>query len=258
MKFEKKTFKQNKCVQVAYYHFLCPSEPWLNCVYLALKVAKQLKSVAPLVSRGIYYENIWRNSNYKKAIKYFNKHEKWTDRTRSQHARALAEMGQFDEAYAVVKQIENDGNRRGTFARLMYMQGMFHKLAIVNAQADEERMWQSVGLAEKNLKKAGKALVAIADNVTFEIPQLQVLVRYYSYLNNDVALEKYTRKLVTAVDKKVETLSKLANAAVTKKYIPKAQRLLKQLEVLSPSWDKLEELRKKVMALEEKEESAVA
>ena len=218
---------------------------------LAVKAAKQLEKLDPVLARGIEYEKLWRELKYETAFELFAKYDQWPDRTYQQQALALAQLKRYQEAGYAAQKVRDQDLKRSILAQLLYAREDWQHLAAIKPQGDEERKWQLTGLAQTNIATAGKAMVSLLDHVTMEIPQLRVLVRYYSYRNDKGALEIYTRKLLKMIDEKVAKLSDFAYGAVDEKNIVRAQRLLAQIEGLSPSWARLDDLRGKVGALQQ-------
>ena len=79
---------------------------------------------------------------------------------------------------------------------------------------------------------------------------MRVLVRYYGYRNDKVNLEIYTRKMIKMIDDQVKKLSTFADDAVKDKNLVRAQLLLDQIKSLNPSLDKLNDVYRKIDALE--------
>ena len=234
----------NKLLRIADYFF-----EWKESKQ-ALKVADQLDKIDPVMARGIRYEDAMRRANYSKAIKLFNSSDKWTDRTRSQHAMVLAELKEYDKAKLTANTIVNQVTRQSTLARLLYMQQRWADLAAVQSDFPEVKKWQLLGLAQKHLRRAGNDMEALeAQKVRLEIPQLRLLVRYYGLLNDDTNLEVYSRKLITAIDNEVNRLSDLIETAIKNKKVVRAKRLLDQIEAISPTWKDLKDKRDKLEKL---------
>jgi spermidine synthase len=217
---------------------------------IALKAAKQLEKIDPVLARGIEYEKLWREHDYDAAFKLFAKYAQWPDRTYQQQAFALAQLKRYAEAERAAQKVHDNSLRHSTLAQLLYIQENWQQLAAIKPQGDEERKWQLTGLAQINIEAAGAAMESLLPNITPEIPQLRVMVRYYSYRNDKDALERYTRKLLKKIDDQIARLSDLAYDAVNDKRFESAQRLLVQIKALNPSWNKLDDLRGKVEALQ--------
>lgn len=234
----------NKLLRIADYFF-----EWKEAKQ-ALMVADQLDSIDPVLARGIRYEDAMRRANYSKAIKMFDKYEEWSDRTRSQHALVLAELKEFQKAKLTADAITNITTRQSTLARLLYMQNRWAELAVIKTDLPDVEKWQLVGLAKKDILRAGKRMQELADqNTALGIPQLRVLVRYYGTMDDIVKMDNYSRKLIAAIDNEVERLSDLANIAIKNKKPIRATRLMTQIESLNPAWKELNGLRDKLEEL---------
>ncbi|WP_455204261.1 fused MFS/spermidine synthase [Kaarinaea lacus] len=219
---------------------------------LAQHMVDQLKDVDPVLSRGIEYELLWRAGDYEKAVEFYDQHEQWPDRTHHQHALALLEDGKVKQVNEVAAKIQDPVMRLSTQARLLYEQQKWRQLAAINPNEDEQRKWQLLGLAKTDLLRAGKYMDAIKDEVKMELPQIRMLVKYYSRIDDDRQLTKHAKQLVAAVKSETQRLSKLTNKALNKESIDRAKRLLGRLVAINPDADQVQKFKNQIVELETK------
>ena len=118
-------------------------------------------------------------------------------------------------------------------------------------QVDTERLWQLTALARTNLKAAGTKLHALVQHVTPELPQLRVLVGYYSAINDRDQLDKAARRIVKMENKQIDRIKKLVEEAIKDSDQTRAMSLLKQMDVYHPEENyNLNFLRNKVKKLQ--------
>jgi hypothetical protein len=165
----------------------------------------------------------------------------------------LAEQGNIKQARQVAARIQDSLVRRTAEARLLYMQKDWQRLASLNPQSDEERMWQLVGLAKQKLRTSGQALVRLIDqqsDLPLEAAQYRVLTAYYGLIGDEAKQSDMARKLVTAIDTELDRLMTIARKAVANKDLDQAERMLEGIHALHPKRnDKLRSLIRKVDAL---------
>jgi len=213
-------------------------------------VVNNLNNYDVTMARTVEFEYSWRIYDYDSAIEIYQEGSQWSDVTHQQQAEIMMELLRFADAGEVISKIQDQDLRRTMRAKKMFLQGKFKELARLKPQVDAERMWQLTALAESNLKKAGKALVKLSDNVALEEPQLRVLIRYYGVLQDEKAMDRYTRQLVNLVDEQVNRMTKALNFAISNKAALRAKTLLTRIESLNPNVNDLETLRQKVNAMD--------
>lgn len=224
---------------------------WDQCDSAA-KIVSQMKKIDVVAARGIEYEDLWHRSLYESAFELYAQHDAWPDRTHYQQVVALAELGRFKEAKAVASRAKTVASQREAQAFLLYEQQQWQALSRLVAQTEGERRWQLLGVAQTNIEKAGRGMEEILQIISLDIPQYKLMVRFYSHINDDVKLQKYTRELVNAIDKKVKILSNHAEAAVNDNDHVRAERLLQKIVQLNYSWAGVDALRKKIEKLKKK------
>ncbi|WP_455209859.1 hypothetical protein [Kaarinaea lacus] len=213
-------------------------------------VAKQLQEIDDVLGRGIEYELVWREGDYDKAMDLYSQHEQWPDRTHYQQALALIENGKVQEAQSVVARIQEGELRASTQARMLFELQDWQQLAAIKPINDNERKWQLLALAKQNLKTAGKQMDQIKDNVELELPQLRLLVKYYSVMDNDTMLAKYAKQLAEHIDSETERLAKLTDKAIDVKSSQRAKRLLGKLVAINPEAKGIQNYKKRISELE--------
>ncbi|MEJ2180578.1 MAG: hypothetical protein P8Y28_09110, partial [Gammaproteobacteria bacterium] len=201
-------------------------------------------------ARAVDHEFQWRVYDYDGAIALYEKNERWPDVTHQQQAEIMMELIRFEDAKKAIARIQDEKLRRTMQAKLLFKQGKLKQLSRIKPVSDAERAWQLTALAESNLKKAGKALVDLTDKLSLEEAQLRVLVRYFGSINDELNMNKYSRELVALIDNRAEQMVKALNMAIEKKAVLRARSLLTRIEVLKPNVKNLDDLRKKVDALE--------
>jgi hypothetical protein len=216
---------------------------------MARLIAKQLEEIDPVLGRGVRYELKWRAGNYKEAVDYYDKYEQWPDRTHYLHALALAEDEKFQRASVSAEKIQDEALRRRTYARLMFEEQKWRQLAGLQPQSDEERQWQLVALARTDLRSAGRQLEHVKDKVELELPQLKLLVKYYSLTGDENSLTKYARLLVEKVDSETKRLAKLTNMAIAAKSSQRAKILLDKMVAVNPQAENITKLKQRIAEL---------
>lgn len=217
---------------------------------IAMHSARQLKDIAPVLSRGIEYEKLWHKFEYEHAFAFYAEHEEWPDRTRVQQALALANQDRHEDAMAVVPGVKSADTRRILKARLLYEQEKYDELAAIKPQVDSERLWQLTALARTKLIEAGTQLHALVHRVSPALPQLRVLAGYYSAINDNAELDKIVRVIVKQENKQINRIKGLIQKSIDANNKQRAMWLLKQLDAFNPEEDyDLKLLRSKVESL---------
>lgn len=215
----------------------------------ARKAAKQLMTINPQLARALDHEVFWMTGDYEAALALYKQHKQWPGRTRQQQALILTELSRFTEAAKIVDRINDRKLRRVARARLLHAQGRWRTLADLEPQSEEERKWQLIGLAQQDLLRAGSTLSKLIPEGAYDIPQLQVVVRYLAAREDNQQMEIRARQLLAAIDYQVNRLSTFADNAVQKVNKKRAQILLQKIEALNPKAKKLSTLRKQVADL---------
>jgi len=214
--------------------------------------ADQIADIAPVLSRAIKYEQLWRRFEFDRAFNLYGEHKDWPDRTRMQQALALANLGRHKDAMAVVPNLKSEDKRRTLKARLLYEAERYGELAAIEPVAETERLWQLTALARANLKGAGTQLHALIQRVPPELPQLRVLAGYYGLINDKVELDRVVRKILGVENKEINRIKVMIREAVKASNKPRAQMLMKQLDQYNPDENvELKLLRLKVEKLPE-------
>jgi len=221
-----------------------------NDYNLAEKAGKQLAKLDPMLGRAVEFERLWRIADYDTAFKLYAAHPDWPDRTHAQQALALLEFKREADARLAIARIKDNRLQRLIEARALYELGNWQQLAALQAQSDEERKWQLLGLAKTDLATAGKALSQLIGNDSDEIPQLRVLAQYYGAAGDTQALDATARRLVKISDNNIAQLKKFAKQAVGQNQLAQAQLLIQKIEALNPKADDLADLRQQVVELQ--------
>ncbi len=217
-------------------------------------VAEQLKQIDETLARGIEYELVWREGDYEKALHMYAQHEQWPDRTHYQQALALMENGKVQEAQVVVSQIQDADLKASTQARLLFEQQDWRSLAKIESVNDEQRKWQLIAVAKRNLLSAGEQLDAIKHNIELELPQLKLLVKYYSQVDDDNMLAKYAKLMSENIDSETKRLAKLTDKAIAVKSSQRAKRLLGKLVSINPEAKDINKYKQRISELDAKTE----
>ena len=219
---------------------------------LAGYIADQLKPIDEVLARGIEYELLWIKEDYEKAFAFYSQHKQWPDRTYRQQALALLEDGRVREAETIAANIADINLRANTQARMLFELQAWQKLAANESVTDEQRKWQLIGLGKQNLKSAGRQMEQIADKVELELPQLTLLVKYYSSINDDFMLLKYAKRLTKLIDSETERLAKLTHEAIEDKSLLRAKRLLGELVAVNPEATEIKKYQQEIIELDAK------
>jgi len=219
-------------------------------------VVNNLNKYDATMARAVDFEYRWRIYDFDGAIEIYQEGSQWSDVTHQQQANIMMELLRFADAGEVISKIQDQELQRTMLAKKMYLQGRYKELARLKPQNDAERLWQLTALADRNIKKAGASLAELSDNLTLEEPQLRVLIRYYGVLQDNKAMDRYTRQLVSLVDKRVDRMTKALNFAINNKAALRAKTLLTRIESLNPNVKDLETLRQKVNAMDKNNASA--
>jgi spermidine synthase len=217
-------------------------------------IAEQLKEIDEVLGRGVEYELIWREGDYEKAISYYAKHDQWPDRTHYQQALALIENGKVQEAQTVIARMQDAGLKASTQARVLFELQDWERLVAIDPTSNEQRKWQLLALAKQDLNAAGQKMDAIKNNVKLELPQLRLLVKYYSVADNDTMLAKYAKLLANNIDSETKRLAKLTNKAIEGKAPQRAKRLLGKLVAINPEAKDIQRYKRRISELDAKTE----
>ena len=209
----------------------------------------QLKPINEVLARGIEYELLWSKGDYEDAFDLYSKHKQWPDRTYSQQALALQDSGRMLEADSVAAKISDPNLRASTQARMLFEKQAWNKLAAVKPINDEQRKWQLVGLAKQNLASAGRKMEQIKNDVKLELPQLTLLVKYYSSINNDTMVAQYAKQLAMVIDSETKRLDNLTSQAIKDKAPQRAKRLLGKLVFINPDAPDIKKYQQSILEL---------
>ena len=202
-------------------------------------------------ARAVDMELMWRTYDYDSAIAAYEQNELWPDESHRQIAEIMMELQRYDDAAKIIKRIQDKTFRRNVEAKLLFVQNNLKQLQKFKAQSDTQKAWRLTALAQSNLKSAGKSLDELKDAVKFEEPQLRALIRYFGFINDTRSMDACIRQLVTLIDKQVERMSKAVELAVDKKQVLRAKSLLARIDALNPALDGIDDLKRKVEALEQ-------
>ena len=221
---------------------------------LAKYIAEQLQDIDEVLGRGVEYELVWREGDYEKAIDLYSKYEQWPDRTHYQQALALIEDGKAQEAQSVITRIQDERMRARTQARMLFEWQDWSRLAAIRPISDEERKWQLQALAKQDLIAAGAQMDQIKHNVELELPQLRLLVKYYSVVDNDTMLVKYAKLLAENIDSETQRLARLTDKAIDGNESRRAKRLLGKLVSINPEAKDIKDYKRRIAEIVEKTE----
>ena len=205
-----------------------------------------------VLARGIEYELLWNKGDYEKAFALYSLHDQWPDRTYRQQALALLENGHMREADSIAGEIADRNLRASTQARMLFDRQAWQRLAAIKPVNDEQRKWQLVGLAKQNLKSAGRQMEHILNKVDLELPQLNMLVKYYGSINNDVMLAKYAKRLTKLIESETQRLANLTHKAIEDKSPQRARRFLGRLVAINPEATEIKKYQQEIVELDAK------
>ncbi len=215
--------------------------------------AEQLKQLDEVMGRGVEYEILWHEGDYEGAAEFYASHESWPDRTHFQQVLAWLEHGKIKLAQEGIERIQDPDVRAIAQARMLYELQDWQNLAALNPANDYARIWQLLGLAKRDIKAAGKQMDEIKNNVELALPQLQLLVKYYSLTDQNTLLVKYAKMLAELVDFETERLTILTNKAIESNAPLRAKRLLGKLVAVNPDTQDLEQLKRRISELDQTE-----
>ena len=213
-------------------------------------VIDNLEKINPDIARAVKFDYYLGTFDEDAAVKLYQANTSWSDNTRLQYADLMIRRQQFADARHAIDQVQDDTLRRVKMAKWLFLHSQFKKLAKLKPVSDEERMWQLTGLAEIDLKAAGKGLSLLAGKVSLAESQIQVLIRYFSVLNNDAEMNRYVRLYVSTLNAQAENIKRVLNIAIEKKAVFRARALLARLETLNPDVEGLSTLQDKVVEIE--------
>ena len=241
--------KEQKLLELSEYFFSWDKDD------LAKKVALQLDTLNPALARGVLYKSLWRASKYREAKEYYQQHEKWPDSTHFLQAVVLADTGDLEAAYAQVDKVQTEQWKNSITARLLYHQKKWQELSLVKAISDEELKWVVLGIARTDIKKAGELLLPKVEDIDLEIPQLELLVKYFSVIHHDFRLRLYSKKLADKIYNTIEVSTKLLETALYENNLGQSERLFLRLEHLDTDAYELRRLRRQMGYLRAQAES---
>ncbi|MGD8592058.1 MAG: fused MFS/spermidine synthase [Gammaproteobacteria bacterium] len=213
-------------------------------------IAEQLKEVDEVLARGVEYELVWSEGDYEKAMDMYAQHEQWPDRTYYQQALALMENGKVQQARAAVSKIRDADLKVGTQARLLFEEQDWKSLAAVKPVNNEQRKWQLLGVAKNDLLAAGQQMDKIKHKVKLGLPQLKLLVKYYSLTDDDRSLAKYAKRLAERIDSETKRLAELTDKAIAVKSSQRAKRLLGKLVSINPEAEDIQQYKQRISELD--------
>ncbi|MGD8884829.1 MAG: fused MFS/spermidine synthase [Gammaproteobacteria bacterium] len=205
----------------------------------------------PMKARAVELELMWRTYDYDGAIAAYEKYDEWPDETHRQQAQIMMELQRFADARQVIDRIQDKSLRGNMSAKWLYAQNKFDQLRKFKPESDMQKAWRLTALAQSSLKSAGKQLSELAGSVTFEEPQLRVLIRYFGSIDDARSMDRYSRQLVALIDDQVDRMSKAVEVAVDDKALNRAKSLLTRIVALNPKVKGIAALKRKVNALEQ-------
>ena len=105
---------------------------------------------------------------------------------------------------------------------------------------------------------AGRELSQMKDCVEMGVPQLQLLVRYYSVTDDATMLKSYARKLANAVDNETKRLTHLTKLAIERKSQIRAEFYLGQIVMLNPDASTLSDLKETISNMGKEDKKTIA
>ncbi|MBI3776805.1 MAG: fused MFS/spermidine synthase [Gammaproteobacteria bacterium] len=205
--------------------------------------ARQLESLSESLSRTLNYELLRYEGKFDEAFKLYAAHAQWPDSIHRKQIESLSELARFPEARKLLERMADDKQRRSAAAYLLYQQGQWTTLEAVRPVADEERKWQLLAAARHDIKSVGPQLVSMQTDGAEDIPLARTLLNYYAARNDQVNMQAQARRLLAAIDARVQRLATTASSALLDKDTVRASQILTIIENLDPKSKQLEDLR---------------
>jgi len=219
---------------------------------LAKKIAVQLNTLNKPLARGIQYKALWRASKYQEATDYYNQHEEWPDSTHLLHALVLVDDGNIPAAYALIEKAKTAEWKNAINARLLYAQQRWQALSQLTPMGNEDLKWLVLGVARTDIKKAGAMLLPKTEEIVIEIPQYELLIKYYAVTHDDFKLKVYSKKLAALISDTIDRVTKLLESALYEGNLVSSERLYLRLEQLDAPVFELRKLRRQLDGVRQK------
>jgi len=209
-------------------------------------LVNQMKVLDEVKARGIEYEHLWRKASYVEAFKLYETQDKWPDKTYYQQAIASLDINKFTEARQAAKRIVNAQWRRGMMARILYYEKKWQQLKSFKANNAAAQIWHLMSVARADVKAAAPKLLNLSKHHTLEMPQLKVLVQYFTERDDIKQFNHYSRLLVKEATNRAERLLIIANDVLDNKDINTAKILLAKIETYNNTVEGVGALKKRI------------
>ncbi len=201
-----------------------------NDIDLAKKASNQLKTIAPVLARGIDYEIAWHDYDFKTAINLYNKYQEWPDRTHKQHALLLTKNGQLDSAFESLDNIKDDSIKDETYAQILYRTNNIQTLYSLPSENDEYKKWKLLDISKNDIEVAGDYLRKITLSSPNDIPQMITLLKYYKQSSKFSAHSKEIESLSKTLNSEKERLENIVKKGIPKEDTMRINALSKAIE----------------------------
>jgi len=206
----------------------------------------QLEALNEPLSRALDYDLLLSEEKRDEAIMLYSAHKQWPDRTHRKQIEALAALDRFTEAQAILARMDDEKQRHSAAAYLLYQQEQWRALEALRTISDEERKWQLLAIARRDIKSAGPQLLPLQKEGEDDIPLSRALVGYYAANHDQVNMQNQARRLVAAIDARVKRLAAAASTALTDKKTARMSQILTLIERTDPQTKQLDDLRAKL------------
>ena len=204
---------------------------------------RQLVLLNEPLSRVLDYDVLSSEEKRDEALKLYSANESWPDRTHRKQIESFAMQQKFTEAQAILTRMADEKQRRSAAAYLLYQQEQWRDLEALRPLTDEERKWQVLASARRDIKSAGPQLLTMQQEGQDDIPLSRALVGYYAAVHDQVNLQREARRLIAAIDARVKRLVAAASSALADKNISRTSQILTLIERTDPKTNQLDELR---------------
>lgn len=216
---------------------------------VAWKILPKLKVLDQKLARELTHHALWQEHNYPAASQIFAENPEWSDATRQRQGFLHLDLGQMNEARALIPTILDPVMRVQLTARVLSEEGQWQILAKLETTDAATLKWRQLSATKLDLRGGGKALSALAAATNESEAILRTVVDYFAITDDEVNHTLWVSRLQTHLDARNQTLLELAEQALTRRDAKWAQSVLEALEEINPNLTELTRLRAELAKL---------
>jgi hypothetical protein len=210
---------------------------------VARLIEKRLQPLDETRARALKYELLWNYDRLDEATALYEQYKEWPELVHTRQSRVYAVLDRYDAAQRTAARVRDERERRAVLAYMMFRKKDWRTLQSLRPLSDAERRLHLLGVAQHDVRTAGKSLLRMNSSIENDLPVLRVLVRYYGALGDDAAMQAHARMLTAAAKKETARLMRNAERAVEEKNAAYLRTLIGQVERVAEDAPELARLR---------------